>query len=192
MKYYDIEDEIKMGSLAILKRAGDDIRHYAVFVQHDECNPEFPTMLVKGKTKPLQKFDQNCPREAHLVTAATRIFYGDYELVAVRYLKEDLSFDCGQMTKFVDEIPSIKFSDVEIKAIEKASSAAERSSIVCTFMIAHYYKLLKVLKTEPVEVTPQNLENFLDLEPPKYIDLPAVKEGPVAQGEDPPFLSRLV
>lgn len=191
MKYCDIESDIKTGSLAILKRAGQDIRHYAIFVQYSKCSEEFPTMLVKGKTKPMNSFDPNVPRHAHLVTAANRIFYGDYEEVSVRYLKQDLDFDCSEMSQFVDTIPTIPFSDKEKEVIGKATSAAERSSIVCTFMVAQFYKLLKVLKTDPDDITPDNLEEYLDLEPPKYFKLPKVKEGPMATN-DPPFLSKLV
>ena len=177
--------------MAILKRAGQDIHHYAVFIQYDRCNPDFPTMLVKGKTKPMMSFDPNVPRHAHIVTAASRIFYGDYEEVSVHHLKEDLPFGCAEMTEFVDKIATIKFSDAELAAIDKAKSPQERSAIVCTFMIAQYYSLLKVLKAEPDEVAPGKLQESLDLEPPMYLELPKVKEGPVASG-DPPFLSKLV
>ncbi len=191
MNYCDIEKDIKTGSLAILKRASEDIRHYAIFIQYSKCNDEFPTMLVKGKTKPMQSFDPKVPRHAHMVTAANRIFYGDYEEVSVRNLKDDVDFDCSEMSQFVDTIPAIPFSDVEKEAIGKATSPAERSSIVCTFMVAQFYNLMKVLKTDPNKITPDNLEEYLNLEPPKYIKLPKVKEGPMASG-DPPFLSKLV
>ena len=177
------------GSLAILKRAGQGIHHYAVFIQ---CDPDYPTtMLVKGRTKPMMSFDPTLPRYAQIVTAASRIFYGGYEEVAIRYLKEDLPFSCIELTAFVDEIASIKFSYAEFVAIGKAKSPQERSAIVSMFMIAQYYGLLKVLKTEPDRVTPGKLEECLNLEPPMYLELPKVKGGPVAYG-DPPFLSKLL
>lgn len=180
-----------MGSLAILKRANQDIKHYAIFVQHDKCDPEFPLLLVKGKTKPMPCFDPKEPRHAHMVSAASRIFYGDYEMVGVRYLKTDLDIPCAKMVTFIDEIAKIPFSDAEVEAITKAPSPEQRSAIVCTFMVAHFYQKLGVLGVNPETITPDNLEDQLDLEDPMYIELPQVKEGPTLYG-DPPFLSRLV
>ena len=180
-----------MGSLAILKRANQDISHYAVFIQHDECDPEFPLMLVKGKTKPMPCFDPKAPRHAHTVSAATRIYYGDYETVGVRYLKTDMDLSCGKMINCVNEMAKIPFSDAEVEAITKASSPEKRSSIVCTFMVAHFYQKLGLLDGNPDTITPASLEDNLDLEEPVYIELPKVKEGPIAHG-DPPFFSRLV
>lgn len=180
-----------MGSLAILKRTNQDIRHYAVFIQHDKCDPEFPLMLVKGKTKPMHCFDPKMTRHAHMVSAASRIYYGDYETVAVRFLKTDLDISCQKMVSYVDEMAEIPFSDAEMKAITEAASPEKRSAIVCTFMVAHFYKKLGVLDGSVEAITPGHLEDHLDLEEPMYIELPGVKEGPIAHG-DPPFLSRLV
>lgn len=125
------------------------------------------------------------------MSAVTRIFYGDYEMVAVRSLSPKLSLNCHEAIKIVEEIPDIPFSDAEVEAIESAKSDGERSSILCTFMIAQFYKKLGLLAVSPNEITPQNLQANLTLEEPKYIKLPPVKEGPVAHG-DPPFLAKLV
>lgn len=190
-KFSVIEEQISTGDLAILKRAGENIYHFAIFIQHDECDPTFPLLLVKGKTKPLQKFDRNLKRFAHAVSAVTRIFYGDYETVAVRSLTSKTKLGCHEAIKIVEEIPDIPFSDTEVEAIEAAKSSGDRSSILCTFMVAHFYKKLGVLNTDPDQITPHNLEANLTLEEPKYIKLPPVKEGPVAHG-DPPFLAKLV
>ena len=186
-----IEEQISTGDLAILKRAGEDIYHFAVFIQHDQCDPAFPLLLVKGKTKPLPKFDRNLKRFAHAVSAVTRIFYGDYETVAIRSLASKTNLDCHEAIKIVEEIPDIPFSNSEVAAIEAAKTSEERSSILCTFMVAHFYKKLGVLNADPDSITPHNLETNLTLEEPKYIKLPPVKEGPVAHG-DPPFLAKLV
>ncbi len=139
----------------------------------------------------MASFSPSTKRHAHPVSAATRIFYGDYEVVAVRSLQPKTEMSCHQTLKIVDEIPEIPFSEEEIAAIQSARSPSERSSIVCTSMIAHFYNKMGVLKTDPVKITPQNLEENLTLLDPKYIRLPKVKVGPVAR-DDPPFLSKLV
>ena len=186
-----MESEIFTGDLAILKRHGTDVQHYAIFIQCDECDPTFPLLLVKGKTKPMPAFNPSSKRHAHPVSAATRIFYGDYEVVSVRHIQPKTKLTCHETLKIVDEIPKISFSQEEIDAIEAAKSADERSSIVCTSMIAHFYKKMGILQTDPEKIRPGNLEESLSLSDPKYIKLPKVKEGPVARG-DPPFLSKLV
>lgn len=93
--------------------------------------------------------------------------------------------------KITEEIPEIGFTDTEIKAIDGARSPEERSSFLCTYMIAHLYNKIGLLKTDPKNITPGNLEANLSLADPVYIKLPPVKEGPLAHG-DPPFLSKLV
>lgn len=191
MRFAIFEDKISTGDLAILKRSGESVHHFAVFVQHDACDPTLPLLLIKGKTKPLQTFNPNEKRHAHPVTAANRIFYGDYEMVSVRRLEPKVEISCHDTLKIIDEIPEIAFSDAEIAAIQAAVSAEERSSLLCTFMIAHFYKKMGLLQADPDEIRPSNLESNLSLTEPTYIKLPTVKEGPVARG-DPPFLSKLV
>ena len=181
-----------MGSLAILTRANQKSQHYAIFVQHEKCDPNFPLLLLKGKTKPMPNFNPKALRDAHTVSAATRIFYGDYESVAVRNLKKDLNISCKEVGNKVEEVIRIPFSDSEIEVVHGATSDEERSAIVCTSMVAHFYKLLGVLQGNPESITPANLEEHLDLETPIYIKLPGVKKGPLACGGDPPFLSKLV
>ena len=193
IKFAEYEDKISTGDLAILKRAGDDVVNFAVFVQHEECDPTFPLLLVKGKTKPLNKFDPAVKRHSHPVTAANRIFYGDYEMVSVRSLapSPSPSLNCHDFLRIAEEVPEIAFTDTEIKAINGAKSPEERSSILCTYMIAHLYNKIGLLKTDPDNITPANLESNLSLSDPVYIKLPPVKEGPLTHG-DPPFLSKLV
>lgn len=190
-KFHKLEEEIATGDLAILKRPDENVYHFAVFVQHDKCDPAFPLLLVKGKTKPLHQFDRKVKRFAHAVSAVTRIFYGDYEAVSVRHLVPKSTLSCHDIVKLVEEIPNIPFSDAEVAAVEAAKTSEERSAILCTFMVAHFYQKMGVLKIEPEQITPQNLQANLTLEEPKFIKLPPVKEGPIAHG-DPPFLAKLV
>jgi len=191
VKFTELEKDISTGDLAILKRPGEKYSHFAIFVQYGGCDPDFPILLVKGKTKPLPHFDPKVKRHAHLVSAVSRIFYGDYETVSIRSLQPPAGTNCHDTTKIVDEIASIPFSETEIEAIESAGSAEDRSAILCAFMIAHFYKKMGVLQVDPETIRPDTLQDNLSLGEPRYISLPPVREGPMAHG-DPPFLSKLV
>lgn len=193
IKFSEIEDGIATGDLAVLYRGANETPHFAVFIQHDHCDPNFPLLLLKGKTKPLalEKFDPNISRDAHTVSATTRIFYGDYRKVAVHHLLSDKVFQCPNVLAMIDELSKIAFTDREIDAIKNAPSPEERSSIVCTFMVAHFYKRLELLNVDPSTVTPHSLIDFLKFSEPTFIKLPKLKEGPVVSG-DPPFLAKLV
>ena len=146
-------------------------------------------MVIKeGKTKPLLMFEPSGPRHAHTVSAVTRIFYGDYEVVAVRKLKTSKKLGCHETLKILDEI---SFLGAEREVVGRTKSLQEQSSFFCAFMVAHFYKKLGVLQSEPNDITPGNLEANLELGDPVYIKLPEVKEGPIAYGELP-LLSRLM
>lgn len=186
------ENKIATGDLALLYRDNSEIPHYAVFVQCNSCDPNFPLLLIKGKTKPLlmEKFDHK-GRHAHPVSAVSRIFYGDYSKVAVRHLRLQEAICATTTMELIDKVQGIPFSDKELEAIETAQTAAERSSIVCTFMVAHLYKLMGILDGDPGDVLPTTLQDNLQLSDPVYIKLPAMKPGPLLTG-DPPFLEKLV
>ena len=190
-RFSEIEHTISTGDLALLYREGQEVPHYAVFVQHGECDPNFPLLLIKGKTKPLPMNKFTPVRHAHPVTAVTRIFYGDYKQVAIRRLKLDNPIECGKAMELMDEVMKIPFTPHELDAIANAKSPKERSSIVCTLMVSHLYHLLGILQGDPSTVTPASLEDHLDLHDPMFLKLPPVKLGPVAD-DDPPFLAKLV
>ncbi len=191
IRFAELEKEIFTGDLAILKRPGEEIPHYAIFIQRDESDDAFPLLLVKGRTKPVASFNPKTKRYVNPVSAACRIFYGDYERVAVRSLVPKTKLTCHETLKLVEEIREISFTEEEVAAIKSAKSDSERSSIISVFMIAHFYKKMEVLKTDPISITPQNLEESLSLSDPKYIRLPKVKEGPVSRGEAP-FINKLL
>lgn len=192
VQFSEFEGKICTGDLAILKCPGSNVKHYAVFIQRDKSDENFPLLLVKGKTKPLASFNPNAKRQATPVTATTRIFYGDYETVAVRSLEPKIELSCHEVLKIVDRIPDVAFFEEEVAAVQSSEvNDDERSSILSAFMIAHFYKKLGALKVDPITITPQNLEEKLVLADPVYIELPKVKEGSVAKG-DPPFLYKLV
>ena len=181
------------GDLALLYRGDNQTPHYAVFIQYNRCDSNFPLLLLKGKTKPLplEKFNPNISRDAHTVSAITRIFYGDYRKVAVRRLQTTKEFDCQEIIDLVNKLSELPFTDEEIRAIREAATPEERSAVLCTFMVAYFYKSIGELEAEPNTITPQSLVGALSLTEPTYIKLPKVKEGPMASG-DPPFLAKLV
>ena len=179
----------------MLYREGQDIPHFAIFVDNSKCDPNFPLLLVKGRTKPLHydKFKASSGREAHPVSAVTRIFYGDYWKVAVRHLKvpAEKEFFCQELMEYINQVQNIPFTADELEAIEKANTPQERSARVCTFMVAHFYKLVGLFNGDPSKVTPETLEEYINLSDPIYVKLPPPRPGPVASG-DPPLLSKLV
>ena len=191
-RFSEIEHTISTGDLALLYREGQEVPHYAVFVQHSECDPNFPLLLIKGKTKPLPLTKFKPVRHAHSISAVTRIFYGDYKQVAIRHLNYDKPIAREEAMALIDQVMEIPFTPHELEAIEKAKSPEERSSIVCTLMVSHLYHLLGVLRGDPTTVTPANLEDHLDLHDPVFLKLPRRKSGPVANDDDPPFLATLV
>ncbi len=194
IKFYKIEDTIKTGDLAVLYREGQNIPHFAIFLDNSKCDPHFPLLLVKGRTRPLpiEKFKASA-REAHLVSAVTRIFYGDYERVAIRRLNVPRGDDfvCQNVTEYLKQVQNTPFSEEELMKIRSIENNQERSAVVCTYMVAHFYKQLGYLSSKPSTVSPDTLETHLDLDEPVYIKLPPPRVGPVASG-DPPLLSLLV
>lgn len=189
-RFSDIESQIATGDLALLYREGQETPHYAVFVQNSKCDPHFPLLLIKGRTRPISKFTPHV-RYAHPISAVTRIFYGDYKQVAIRHLQIDEEIPCERAMSLIAQVQKIPFSSQELEAITNASSPEERSSIVCTLMVAHFYHHLGMLRGDPTTVSPLTLEQHLDLSNPVFIKLPPVKLGPIAN-DDPPLLAKLV
>ena len=192
VKFHALQPTIRTGDLALLYRRGQPLPNIAVFINHSETDPLFPLLLVKGKTKPLskEKFCLGKPRFIHPITATTRIFYGDYDRVYVRYLKiTNISFEDAMGA--IDIVERIPFSLKERAAILAAESDAERSLIICTYMAAYYYKQLGVFNGVPDEVTPANFLDHLEVSEPIQVKLPHIKFGPMVHGE-PPFLKLLV
>ena len=192
-RFSEVEETISTGDLALLYRDGLDVPHYAIFVQHDQCDPNFPLLLIKGKTKPLplEKFNPSMPRNIHPISAVTRIFYGDYSKVGIRHLSTDKPIHCSEAMKLIERIEQIPFSEQEIEVIRQAKSPEERSAIIATFMVGHFFKLLDIVNADPASLLPHTLPEVLNLSEPMYIELPPVKLGPQATG-DPPFLTKLV
>lgn len=198
VEFSAIEDSIGTGDLAVLYREGWDVPHFAVFVQHAEDDPDFPLLLVKGKSKPLpkEKFNPDLGREAHTTSAINRIFYGDYERVEIRHLETNEKFPIDEVIENVEKVQKIPFSEAELEAIDKATTPEERSALVSVLMVAHFYNTMPVsgdaiFNGNPSQVTPETLQGCLKLSDAKSIKLPPVKPGPLITGE-PPLLDRIV
>ena len=196
VKFKKIQPTIQTGDLALLYRRDLSEPHLAIFINHVESDPLFPLLLVKGKTKPLPlaKFEPRKPRFIHPITATTRIFYGDYEKVAIQYIQ--LPDGMSQITPeqamdAINAVEAIPFSERERQAIAAAETDQERSLYMSTYMAAYYYQKLGIFKGSPDLVTPTNIRSQLPLLEPIYVRLPSVKLGPMVHG-DPPFLKQLV
>lgn len=191
-RFSEIESAISTGDLALLFREGQEHPHYAVFVSHSDCDPNFPLLLIKGKTRPLDlsKFNRRV-RNIHPISAVTRIFYGDYHSVGIRHINLEEPISCAKVMGLVEQIERTPFTQEELDAIEKATTDNERSLLVSAFTMAHLYKALGLFPGDLGSVRPHNFQDHLKLSEPTFIQLPAVKLGPVATG-DPPFLSQLV
>lgn len=202
-EYSEIEETIASGDLAVLYRKGQKTPHFAVFIQHPQDDPDFPLLLLKGRTRPLPKEQTSAQREAHTTTAVNRIFYGDYEKVLVRHLE---SRACGEipiskMMELAEEVQKTTLSDGEQAAIANAESDEARSALASAFMVAEFYKLLSksvstdrdrpIFEGEPSQITPHTLQQWLKLKEAKSINLPPLKPGPLVTG-DPPLLHQLL
>lgn len=200
-EYSQIEETIASGDLAVLYRKGQKIPHFAVFIQHPQDDPEFPLLLLKGRTKPLPKDKTLARREAHTTTAVNRIFYGDYEKVLVRHLESRAygEIPIKKMMELAEKLQTITFSDDEKDAIANAESDEGRSALVGALVVAQFYKLLSnsmstdhpIFEGAPAQVTPQTLQQCLKLGEAKSIHLPPLKAGPLVTG-DPPLLHQLL
>ena len=180
VEYSKFEESIKTGDLALLYREGQEFPHYAIFIQHPKDDPDFPLLLLKGKTKPLPKeeFDKFSGRGAHFTTAASRIFYGDFKKVLVKQLdyQPEKQFPMAEMMENIKKVNEIPFSEHEVEAIEKSTTAEERSALLSALIVAHFYDLMMPgVCGDPSRITPQILEGHLKLMKPKSIRLPSTR-----------------
>lgn len=193
VKFKDIEESISTGDLVLLYRHGDQQPNYGIFVNHGECDEHFPLLLIKGKTKPLplEHFNKT-RRDVRIITAVTRLFYGDYERVAIRRLRAGDKIGCLKAMEAAENVEmNVHFTPQELMFITEASTDNERSLYACTFALAHVYKYLGVMIANPVDIRPDTFQDALPLSSPIFIKLPKAKPGPLIGGA-PPLLSQLV
>ena len=201
-EYSEIEETIASGDLAVLYRKGQKTPNFAVFIQHPQDDPDFPLLLLKGRTKPLPKEKILARREAHTTTAVNRIFYGDYEKVLIRHLESRACSDVpiNKMMELAEEVQKSTFSDDEQDAIANAESDEARSALVGAFVVAQFYSRLSksvsttdrpIFEGDPSRVSPHTLQQCLKLKEAKSLKLPPLKPGPLVSG-DPPLLHQLL
>jgi len=190
--FVSIADSLETGDLCVMYRKGSIQPHYGMFVVYEDLPEQPPLLLLKGKTKPmpLDKFEKT--RHVRIISASTRIFYGDYEKVVIRKLKKDKIIPGAQVDEVADSVRQLEFHEDELKIIEDTSLSDEsRSHLVCTFMVAHVMSRLEQYKGEPHQARPDTFLDGLSLDEPISIKLPETRMGPLSTGS-PPFLAKLM
>ena len=191
--FVSIADTLKTGDLCLMYRKGSEHPHYAMFVVYEDLHEQPPLLLLKGKTKPmpLDKFEKT-QRHVRIISASTRIFYGDYEKVVIRRLIKDKIIPGAQVDQVADTVRQLEFHEDELKIIEdKSLSDDSRSHYVCTFMVAHVMSRLEQYKGEPHQARPKTFLDGLSLGELISINLPETRMGPLSTGS-PPFLAKLM
>ena len=216
-KFHKLQRELQTGDLCIMYRAKSHEPQFGIFVDYKECNSHFPLLLLKGRSKFMslaefarQQAGPKC-REVRLVSASSRIFYGDHNRVYVRKLKRGDSdaANCRRMDRIVQMIESTPFTEEEVTEIEteikgmtqtgfqalsREDSIRPHSRLLKTpsaLVVAYAYKELGYLKGDPRSAHPDSLEDMLELGPRLRVKVPKPRWGPVQKG-DPPLLARVM
>ena len=216
-KFHKLQPELQTGDLCIMYRAKSHEPQFGIFVDYKECNNHFPLLLLKGRSKFMslaefarQRAGPKC-REVRLVSASSRIFYGDHNRVYVRKLKRGDSdaANCRRMNRIVQMIESTPFTEEEVAEIEteikgmsqtgfqalsREDSIRPHSRLLKTpsaLVVAYAYKELGYLKGDPQSARPDSLEGMLELGPRLRVKVPKPRWGPVQKG-DPPLLARVM
>ena len=192
--FNSIANTLQTGDICLLYRKEMEQPHCAMFVRYEDLGDNSPLLLLKGKTKPLplEKFVKS-QRDVRIISASTRIFYGDYEKVLIRKLKKDQVIPGQKVDEVAETVRSLEFHENELKLIEDANVSAEsRSQYVCTFMLAHVLSRLGHASVEPHMVTPENFIGHLKLDDPISINLPETRAGPLVSHGSPPFFAKLM
>ena len=193
VNFVSIADTLETGDLCLLYRKGIEQPHYGMFVVYEDLVDHPPLLLLKGKTKPLplSNFDSE-HRHVRIISANTRIFYGDYEKITICKLRKDKIIPGIKVDKVADAVRDTEFHRDELKAIRDPNlSDISRSQHVCTSMLAHVMSQLGYLTVEPHKVTPDSFLSHLLLDEPISIKLPETRKGPLCTGS-PPFLAKLM
>ena len=195
VEFSSIANTLETGDICFLYRKGMDQPHYAMFVKYEDLGDYSPLLLLKGKTKPLllENFDKKGQRDVRIISASTRIFYGDYEKVLIRKLKKEQAISSQQVDEVAEAVRKVEFHENELKFIEDTNLSAEsRSQHTCTFMLAHVLSRLGHLSIEPHTVMPKDFTSHLKLDNPISIKLPETRAGPLVSKGSPPFFAKLM
>ena len=189
-----IASSLETGDICLLYRKGMEQPHCAMFVRYEDMGDNSPLLLLKGKTKPLplEKFVKG-QRDVRIISASTRIFYGDYEKVLIRKLKKNQLIPSQQVDEVAEAVRGLEFRENELKFVEDANLSSEsRSQYTCTFMLAHVLSRLGHISVEPHTVTPEDFIGHLKLKEPISINLPETRAGPLVSHGSPPFFAKLM
>lgn len=208
---HKLKDSLKTGDLCVMYRKMDPDPQFAIFVDYAACAQHFPLLILKGRSKfiSLAEFSRRQCLEVKLISASSRIFYGDFVKVYIHRLKTDVTPSCFDIDKVKDVISKYTITATERDAIEReiASLSPLGVNITCgedsvrptsrilkvpsCLVAAHVYHHLGFLKGDPCQARPNTLCEMLDLEHPIRVRVPKPRKGPMQKGE-PPLFSRLV
>lgn len=194
IEFAETRNDLTTGDLLILYRHNAETPNYGIIIDNSENEEYFPLLLVKGVTKPMQKESFRKKRYLTAVTAVERIFYGDYERVAVcrvQGLEEELW--AKQAIELVDAFESFEYTEEEIKMIEEAESPSARSTTAAILNLSLFYYKMGVLREHNTNIggVLSNWHTTLPMSEPVFINVPPVKPGPMKKGE-PPFYQKLL
>ena len=192
----DIKNSLKTGDLLLLYRKDAEFPNYAILVDNSANEEYFPLLMVKGSTKPMSKDNFSKRRYLTAVTAVTRIFYGDYERVAVcRLTSDQKDISAKKALDTVDQVDTEKYSEDELKLIDEAETDPIRSVMVSVLNLSVLYSKLGIIG-EPV--TPSSVKDIyktwnttLPVGEPTFINVPPIKPGPM-KGGTPPFYQKIL
>ena len=209
---HKIKPTLKTGDLCVMYRAKDPEPQYAIIVDYSECAPHFPLLILKGRSKfmSLAEFSRKQYLEVKLISASSRMFYGDFNKVYIHRLKTGQAPSCMDIDRVKDAISKYEIYALEREAIEReiSSLAPTGFMVACgedsirpnarilkvpsCLVVAHAYNKLGYLKGDPCQARPDNLLEMIDLEEKRVrIKVPKPRKGPMQKGE-PPLLSRLM
>ena len=200
VEFKDIKDTLKTGDLLLLYRKESDIPNYAVIINNSDHEQYFPLLMVKGVAKPMEKETLLHSKKRYLtaVTAVVRIFYGDYERVAVCRLQtsDEQKKICSKTAlDLIDKISSENYTDEEIEVASEAPTPSFRSVATTVLNLNRFCYKLGVLKEQPkpsdVKGTIGKWYTTLPVSEPQFIKVPPVKMGLLKRGE-PPFYQKVM
>ena len=201
VEFDEIKDTLKTGDLLLLYRKDAEIPNYAVIINNSDHLEYFPLLMVKGVAKPMQKetFLHNKKRFLTAVTAVVRIFYGDYERVAICRLKtseEEQGKLCSNTAlKIVDDIDTETYTDEEVETASEAPTPTFRSVVTTVLNLHRFYHKLGVLKETPkpteIKKTIERWHEVLPVTKPQFIKVPQVKMGLLSR-QEPPLYQKIL
>lgn len=199
--FEDVKDSLKTGDLLLLYRKDEKIPNYAVIINNSDHTEYFPLLMVKGVAKPMQKetFLHSKRRYLTAVTAVVRIFYGDYERVAICRLKtsegEQGKLSSSAALKVVDTIDTETYNDEEFETASEAPTPTFRSVITTVINLHRFYFKLGVLKETPkptdIKKTAEKWHEVLPVTKPQFIKVPPVKLGLLSR-QEPPLYQKIL